>query len=415
MMAAIDSHDVPAGWEIVSLRDLVSRDRRTLNPQDYPREVFEYYSIPAYQDGRRPIAEEGSAIRSLKLVVEPGTVLFGKLNPRVAKVWLVEGNSQRRRVASTEFIPLVPTRRVDEYFLYYLAWSDWVLPKSRELVSGSTPSRQRVDVSAFLELPVPLPPLPEQRAIARVLRTVQRAKEATEQVIAAAWELKKSLMQHLFTYGPVPVTEADRVTMKETEVGPIPEKWKVVDVGELATYINGYAFKSTQWGARGRPIIRIQNLTGTSGDFNYFDGELKERYLVRPGEILVSWSASLGVFKWTGPEAWLNQHIFRVADISDDVDEDFLFYVLLRQIEAIRGRTHGSTMKHVTRSEFLATKAPLPALPAQRDIVEILQAVDRKIAAEEAYRDALAGLFDSLLHDLMTAKLRVRDLIEEVA
>src|SRR5204863_829972 len=130
------------------------------------------------------------------------------------KVWVVGDRLVRRKIATTEIIPLTPGLDTDASYLYFLASSHFVLARSQELVSGSTPSRQRVDVSAFLDLPVPVPPLPEQRAIAHVLRTVQRAREQTEQVIAAAQELKRSLMRHLFTYGPVPVTEASQVALQ---------------------------------------------------------------------------------------------------------------------------------------------------------------------------------------------------------
>lgn len=231
---------LPEDWEVVRLGNAVLHNRTTIDPQSCPGEVFEYFSIPAYQVSDKAVLELGSNIRSHKLLVEPGTALFGKLNPRVPKVWRVASASSNRKIASTEFIALVPIDgKTDADFLYYLAWSHYVLSKSQEMVSGSTPSRQRVDVKAFLKTTIPLPPLPEQKAIARVLRTVQQAKEATERVIQATRELKRSLMRYLFTYGPVPVDEADKVPLKETEIGPVPEHWDVVRLGEVAETTSG--------------------------------------------------------------------------------------------------------------------------------------------------------------------------------
>lgn len=91
------------------------------------------------------------------------------------------------------------------------------------------------------------------------------------------------------------------------------QSWRWLELGEVADFVNGYAFNNTHWGDSGRPIIRIQNLTGTSSKFNYFDGEVDYRYSVDPGDLLISWSASLDAFIWSGPKAWLNQHIFRVT------------------------------------------------------------------------------------------------------
>lgn len=66
-------------------------------------------------------------------------------------------------------------------------------------------------------------------------------------------------------------------------------------LGDIATYINGYAFKPKDWGTKGLPIIRIQNLTGSSKEINFYDGDIDEKYIVRKGDILIAWSASLGV------------------------------------------------------------------------------------------------------------------------
>src|SRR5690606_29386186 len=135
--------------------------------------------------------------------------------------------------ATTEVLPLRPSGLDTESLAFYLR----VPEVRRELAPkmDGTTGRQRLPRAVIEELCVPIPPLPEQRAIAGVLSTIQRAIEATDKVIAATRKLKASLMRHLFTYGPVPVGDADSVELQETEIGTIPAHWRVVPLGGLAT------------------------------------------------------------------------------------------------------------------------------------------------------------------------------------
>jgi type I restriction enzyme S subunit len=115
------------------------------------------------------------------------------------------------------------------------------------------------------------------------------------------------------------------------------------------------------------PIIRIQNLTGTNEAFNFFEGAINERVRVRRGDILISWSASLGVYRWNGNDAVLNQHIFKVV-LNDGVDPDYFFYVATNAVQEMVSRVHGSTMQHITKDRFDSIQIPLPDLPEQRRI-----------------------------------------------
>jgi restriction endonuclease S subunit len=100
-----------------------------------------------------------------------------------------------------------------------------------------------------------------------VLATIQRAIEAQDKVIAAARELKRSLMKHLFTYGPIPISEASRVPVKETDIGPVPENWEIVPLGELATLQRGKALP-VQDRQRGRyPVVGSNGFVGYHKEF----------------------------------------------------------------------------------------------------------------------------------------------------
>jgi type I restriction enzyme S subunit len=173
-------------------------------------------------------------------------------------------------------------------------------------------------------------------------------------------------------------------------------------LGMLARFINGAAFKPSDWGTEGYPIIRIQNLTGSSKTMNFTTKPIKQELMVKKGDILVSWSATLGVYKWEGPEAVLNQHIFKVVPAPEMLPE-YLFYAIGGVIDDISSKTHGSTMKHVVRGDFEDTLVYAPPLAEQQRIVEILDraaAIQRlRKAAEEKVREIIPALFVDMFGD----------------
>ncbi len=158
-----------------------------------------------------------------------------------------------------------------------------------------------------------------------------------------------------------------------------PRSWTPASLGDLGTYINGMAFKPSEWTSDGLPIIRIQNLTDPGKPFNRFSGEFDSRYLIQDGDLLISWSASLGAHIWHRGDAILNQHIFRVEVNEDRVEKHFLYYMVLHILDEIARHTHGSTMKHITKRKFETLSVSVPSKQEQRRIVGKIQAALKRV------------------------------------
>lgn len=146
-------------------------------------------------------------------------------------------------------------------------------------------------------------------------------------------------------------------------------------LGEVATYVNGYAFKPLDWSDKGVPIIRIQDLTGNSYQANRYDGEYVPKYEVNDGDVLISWSASLGVYVWHGEKAVLNQHIFKVVFDKEKISKDFFVYQIGVILENAASNAHGATMKHLTKPVFDSLPFYLPPYEMQCEIAKVLNKV----------------------------------------
>lgn len=369
---------------------------------------------------QRTISEEGLK-SSASTLVPQGSLLIGTrvgVGKAVVTTFDVAINQ--------DLTALVLNERLDARFAAYLLKAERYQRWFRENKRGTTiKGVPRQDV---LNLQIPLPPLPEQRAIAHVLRTVQRAKEATEQVIAEARELKKSLMRHLFTYGPVPVEEADKVRLKETEIGLVPEHWEVRAVRTLLRepLKNGHSARETQ----NPDGVRTLTLSAvTYNDFSPSNTKLtvadpnKVRDLwLKPGDILVERANTIEFVGlsalYKGPEnyAIYPDLMIRVRCREEEVIPGYLVEYLRtdRCRKYFRDNASGTagSMPKISQGVVEQALIPIPSFGEQRRIATTSEQLDDKVRSEQARLAALDALFQSLLHHLMTGKVRVNHIAQ---
>lgn len=171
-------------------------------------------------------------------------------------------------------------------------------------------------------------------------------------------------------------------------------------LGDVATYVNGLAFKPTDWSNEGLPIIRIQDLTGNSYQANCYNGTYHPKYEVNDGDVLISWSASLGVYVWHGEKAVLNQHIFKVVFNKAEVDKNFFVHQVQNILENAASQAHGATMKHLTKPVFDALPFYLPSIKTQKEIAFVLDNVSELIALRKEQLAKLDQLVKSRFIEL---------------
>lgn len=196
----------------------------------------------------------------------------------------------------------------------------------------------------------------------------------------------------------------------------IPNGWNSKKLGVIAEFINGMAFKPSDWERTGLPIIRIQNLNG-SPEFNYYTKPVGDRYYVNRGDLLFSWSGSRGTsfgpFIWRGVKGILNQHIFRVVE-NDGVDKKFLYHQLKHITEVIEKRAHGSAgLVHITKDALTKFLIDLPEdIREQNKIADVLSAWDRAIEILSKLINTNAKLKKGLMQKLLTGKTRFKEFKE---
>lgn len=231
---------------------------------------------------------------------------------------------------------ILPNDRVDaDYLLYALiGHKTQLIPE----IGTSAHGTRRVGTSSITDFRLPLPPREEQVAIASVLHTVQQTIAATEKVIASTRQLKQSLMRHLFTYGPVPYGLADQVQVKESEIGQMPQHWKINKLGSLARFSSGgtpsrekpeYWDGGIPWVKTGE--VNYTSISSTEETISCIGLENSSARLLPPGTLLIAMygqSVTRGRVGILGIEAATNQACAAILP-SEVLDTGFLYHVFV--------------------------------------------------------------------------------------
>jgi len=361
---------LPIDWNVRKIKDLAEVKYGKSNPRDLG-------NIPV-------IGSSGVFSHTSKPLVNFPTIVIGRKG-NAGKAWLF----MKPCFPSDTTFYLEWKEKVDVKYLFeYLTFN----PLSGEHAKTTVPSLTRPDLE---NQKVPLPPLPEQKSIAYVLSTIKSSLEKTGNVINSLLGLKKSLMKHLFTYGAVRFEDANKVKLKESEIGMIPEGWKVKELKEIATLQRGKDLPKQEWKKGTVPII------GSSGIMGYHEEAVCEG----PG-VVTGRSGSIGKVTYIEGDYWPHNTALYVKDFHEN-DTRFVYY-LMQTLDFEKYAT-GVSVPTLNRNFIHMAKKAVPPLPAQQEIASFLSIIDSNIGYEENKKKALGQLFKSTLYNLMSAKIRLKD------
>lgn len=324
-----------------------------------------------------------------------GDVLMARITPSLengkTSIYRAASDPTLPAFGSTEFIIIRGRPGIsDSTFGYYLVTSPSVRDYAISLMNGSS-GRQRVQVDAFGLLEIDLPSLSDQRSIAAALGSLDDKIESNRRVVKFGEEL---------------------IHAKVLEV--LKDVSEVISVIDLARFVNGGAYTKGASGA-GRMVVRIKELNSGPGSSTvYNDIEVPEDKIVRAGDLLMSWSGSLGVYRWFRDEAIVNQHIFKV--LPQQYPDWLVFDRLQSVITEFQtiAEDKATTMGHIKRGHLETTQVKMPSDEFTETLDRVLSPLWERITTAEQENRKLTALRDALLPELLSGRIRAPEASEAV-
>lgn len=421
-------------WKQVSLHEVCQKvtsggtpSRR--NPAYYEAGVWPWVKTQELKDGWIDDTEEhitdAAIAESSAKVLPANTVLLAMYGATVGQLGIL-----RRPMACNQACCAIISddKKSDFRFLYY--WLLNIRSELRNLATGA--AQQNLSGALIKSLQLTLPDIFEQRAIARILGTLDdkielnrkqnKTLEAMARAMFKAWfvdfEPVRAKMEGRWKRGqslpgmPAHLYDLFPDRMVESELGEIPEGWEVRSLDSIANYLNGLALQKYPPESENEflPVIKIAQLrSGDTHGAGRASARISPEYVVENGDVLFSWSGSLEVEVWSGGRGALNQHLFKVT--SGLFPKWFYYFATRHHLPTFREIAAGkaTTMGHIQRKHLTASKVVIPSMEDMNRIDSVIAPLFEKLTYNAKQSRLLVQLRDSLLPDLVSGDLRVRN------
>ena len=419
MKHKIFKNEIPKRWEVVRLRDII---KESING-DWGKEKAESNHILAYvirgtdfpqilNGDYFNLPERFIDVKKLtKISLNEGDLIVeisgGSKDQPTGRIAIIKNYNQVKPLVFTNFIKkiLIRDEKADNYFLFYF-WTFLYNSGIIKLYENRTTNIRNFRFKDFIKnTKIPLPPLPEQRRIAEILSTVDDAIQKVDAAISKTERLKKGLLHELLTKG------IGHKEFKDTEIGRIPKEWEVVRLGDkkIARIIMGQSPPSSTYNQEGKGMPFLQGKTEFGEIYPsptmFCSSPIK---VAESNDVLISVRAPVGEVNIAPFKCCIGRGLAAIRPNGDSLYFLYLFYLLKIQAKRLESISSGSTFKAIKKEDIEKFKIPLPPLPEQRRIAEILSTVDQKLDLLKKRKEKLIRIKKGLMNDLLTGKRRVK-------
>lgn len=315
----------------------------------------------------------------------------------------------------------------DQAFLDYLYWLFLWKPFNQALFNTASGTKILHTSPGRIEaFDLRLPSLPEQRAIAHILGSLDDKIELNRRMNATLEEMARAIFQSWFVdFDPVRAKAAGRApsgldaataalfpdAFEVVDGREVPQGWEVTSLDQIATYLNGLALqKFPPEGDDFLPVVKIAQMRkGHTRDSDKASPDIPSQYVVDDGDILFSWSGSLEVVIWCGGRGALNQHLFKVS--SEHYPKWFYYLWTRHHLPEFQfiAASKVTTMGHIQRHHLTQASVVVPSSEVLSVADEALSPLIDRIIENDLQSRTLTALRDTLLPKLISGELRVRD------